>query len=400
MALIQTTKVYREVQQSFVDPQTTTISLQGGARSGKTYNIMIWLIAMCVNQPRTTVSIVRKTLPALKRSVFRDFEDIMYKMGLYNSRCMNKSEFVYRFPNGSWIEFFSAEDEQKLRGPKRKILYVNEGNELDFMEWEQLQMRTTHFSIIDYNPSFSDEHWLVSLNAEQTTKHYISTYKDNPFLEDKVVAEIESFKTKNPSLWRIYGLGLQAIVEGLIFENWEEIEEIPRWCKKHRFLGIDFGYTNDPTALVEVCINDNCIYLDEKCYDRKMLTEDIIENIKTVEREENHKFKVISESADPRLVDEIYNADIDIHPVIKGAGSVMAGITKMLEYKIKVTRRSVNAKRELKNYTYRQDKDGHWVNEPIDAFNHILDAARYVILSEVLGVDGDALDAEGILDIL
>lgn len=313
---------------------------------------------------------------------------------------MNKSDFIYYFDNGSWIEFFSTDNEQKVRGSKRHILFVNEANELSFIEWQQLQMRTTQLSIIDYNPSFTEEHWINQVNEERGTYFFISTYKDNPFLEQKVIDEIESLQWKNPSLWRVYGLGLRAVIEGLVFENVEVIDIIPQWCKQKRFLGMDFGYTTDPTAIVEVCIADSAIYIDEVCYQTKMLSSDIVDVIKERIRQEHYNFKVISESADPRLIDEIYNAGIDIHPVRKYAGSVLAGINKMKEYKIYVTRRSANIIKEFKNYTYRKDKNGNWLNEPIDAFNHSIDSVRYVCLEEILGKNSRSLTAQEMADIL
>jgi phage terminase large subunit len=219
-------------------------------------------------------------------------------------------------------------------------------------------------------------------------------------LEQKVIDEIESLRDKNPSLWRIYGLGLQAIIEGLIFRNVEVIEEIPRWCKKHRYIGLDLGYSNDPTAIEEVCVTDNSLYIDEICYNTRMLTSDIISSLKSAQQERHYVFEVISESADPRMIDEICNAGIDIKPVRKYGGSIMAGITKMLEYKIYVTRRSTDVLKEFKNYTYRQNKEGKWLNEPIDQFNHAIDGIRYVVLEKVLGENDSSLTAEEILDML
>ena len=334
--------------------------------SSKTYSNVQWLIRMCYDVPGTTVSIVRKTMPALKRSVYRDFKDIMIDWGLWNERQMNKTEFIYTFGNGSWIEFFSCEDEQKLRGSKRQILFVNEANEISFLEWQQLQMRTTKFSIIDYNPSFSEEHWINQVNLEKRTCFWISTYKDNPFLEQKVIDEIESLQWKNKSLWQVYGLGLRAIVEGLIFPNIEIVDEIPYQALKNRYVGMDFGYAADPTAIVEVSIYRNTIYINELCYQTHMLTSDIIRELKAIDWQP----EIISESADPRLVDEISNAGIDINAVHKYAGSINAGLMKMKEYNICITRKSTNVIKEFRNYTYRQDKEGKWLNEPIDAFNH------------------------------
>lgn len=396
---IQTTKIFHEIDKAKAKG-FTTVSEQGSSRSSKTYNTIIWLCVYCLQNPCTSVSVVRATLPALKGSVLRDFIEILTRMNVWDECKFNKSELICTFPNGSWVEFFSCDNEQKLRGRKRKILYVNEGNELKFIEWQQLQMRTTEFSIIDYNPSFSDDHWLCKLNEEPKTFHFITTYKDNPFLEQKVIDEIESLKDKNPSLWRIYGLGLQAQVEGLIFENIAEIEEIPRWHKKHHYRGIDFGYTNDPTAIVDVYIHENALWIDEVCYQTEMLASDIARVLKRANRESGDNAEIISESADPRLIDEIGNAGLDIHPVRKFKGSVMAGVQKMQELKIYITKRSTNVIKEFRNYTYRQNKDGKWLNEPIDAYNHAIDAIRYVVLEKLLGKNSNGLNAEELIDLL
>lgn len=399
MPTVQTTPVFRKISQAKAEGYTT-VSEQGSSRSGKTFNTVIWLIVYCVQHPSATISVVRKTLTATRRSVLRDFKENMVAMGQWDDRRYSKSEFIYRFPNGSWIEFFGADNEQKLRGSKRRILYVNEGNELSFLEWQQLQMRTTEFSIIDYNPSFSEEHWICQLNNEPKTFHFISTYRDNPFLEQKVVDEIESLRDKNPSLWRVYGLGLQAVIEGLVFENVEYVDTIPRWVKKRGFLGMDFGYTHDPTAIEEVWVHGDELWVDEVAYQTRMLTGDIIDTLRQHQQRAGRTFKIISESADPRMVDEIYNAGLNIHAVRKYPGSIMAGIGRMLQMRIKVTRRSVNIVKEFKSYTYGQDKEGRWLNEPAGGFDHAIDGIRYVVLSEVLGGYGQGLDAEQIIDIL
>ena len=365
MPKVFVTKNYMKVETAF-QKGYSTVSEQGSSRSSKTWSNIQWLVMRAFNVPGTTISIVRKTFPALRRSVYRDFVQIMQDFGLWNDREMNKSEFVYHFGNGSWIEFFSCENEQKLRGSKRQILFVNEANEISFLEWQQLQMRTTVFSILDYNPSFSEEHWINQVNEEDRTFYFISTYKDNPFLEQKVIDEIESLQWKNKSLWQVYGLGQRAIVEGLIFPHIEIVDSIPRQAEKHRYVGMDLGYSSDPTAIVEVSFWHNRMYIHELCYRTHMLTSDIIKELKAIEWQP----EIISESADPRMIDEIYNAGLDIHPVHKYGGSINAGLTKMQEYEICVTRTSTNVIKEFRNYTYRQDKEGKWLNEPIDAFNH------------------------------
>lgn len=387
---IQTSKIFGKIAKAFAQGYTA-ISLQGSARSSKTYNTLIWLILYCINNAGTRLSIVRKTLPALKGSVLVDFKEILIKMNLYNQKRLNKSDLIYTFQNGSWVDFFSTDNEQKLRGRKRDILFVNEANELSYIEFEQLKMRTTRLSIVDYNPSFSDEHWICTLNSEPKTYHFVSTYKDNPFLERTVIEEIESLKHKNENLWRIYGLGLQSVIEGLIFTNVKVIPRIPDLCKK-RCVGMDFGFTNDPTAIVEVGLveSEKALYIDEIVYRTQMLTTDIIKMLKS----ETPRHKIISESADPRLIQEIFRAGLNIHPVKKFQGSIDAGITKMQEYNIYITERSLNVIREFKNYVYAKDKEGKLTNTPVDAFNHAIDAVRYVILNEVLGGEKKAINLQ------
>lgn len=363
-----------------VDKNYTTISEQGSSRSGKTYNTLLWLISYVIHNKthQFKISVVRATLPSLKGSVLYDFREIMMKIGLWDARRFNKTELIYTFENGSVFEFFSCDDEQKLRGRKRDILFVNEANELSYIMWQQLKMRTTQFAIIDYNPSFSDEHWINSLNKEKNTYHFITTYKDNiQNLSKVVVDEIESLKHKNPTLWQIYGEGKQAIVEGLVFPNFETIADIPTQIDK-TFIGIDYGYTNDPTAIVEVGIEGENIYIREIAYQTHLMTNEIAEILKQQGK------KVISESADPRMIDELARAGVNIVPVQKYKGSIEAGIAKMQAMKIHITKDSTNVIREFKNYTYEKNREGKYLNTPIDMFNHAIDATRYVVLTTVM----------------
>ena len=382
MPKIQTTRVYYELDNA-IKSGYTTVSEQGSSRSGKTFNTVIWLCVFLLNHPGLRLSVVRKTLTALRGSVLIDFKDVLVRMGLWDwdKKAFNKSSFSFTFPNGSWIEFFSTDDEQKLRGRKRDICYVNEANELSELEWQQLKMRTTMFTVADYNPSFSDEHWLCSVNNDPRTYHFITTYKDNPFLEQTIVDEIESLQYKNKTLWQVYGLGLQAVIEGLIFTNVQVIDEIPEYAKKRRWRGMDFGFAQDPTAIVDMYFYDSTIYLDELCYNTGMLASDIIRVLK----ENDGSVETITESADPRLIQEIYRGGCNVKPVVKYPGSVQAGISKMMEYPIRITSRSLNAIKEFKNYTWAQDKEGKWLNQPIDAFNHLIDSARYITMMKIMG---------------
>ena len=378
MPQIQTTPVFSTVDKAISDGYKI-VSAQGSSRSGKTYNILIWLIAYAARH-KVSLSIVRATLPALRRSVLRDFEEILVRMGIFDEKSRNKSDLTYNFPNGSFIEFFSTDSEQKLRGSKRDILYVNEANELRHIEWQQLIMRTRKFAIVDYNPSFSEGHWLCSLNKDTDTYHFVSTYKENPFLEQTIVDEIEKLQTQNPTLWQIYGLGQMAMVEGLVFPRFEVIDQFPE-TSRHQAVGLDFGFTNDPSAAVRCGVIDDRLYLDELFYRTGMLSTDITRELNETAR----GAEVIADSADQRLIQEIANSGVLIYPVAKGPGSIVAGIDKMQTYRIHVTARSVNLIKELRNYTWAKDKDGNSVNQPIDAFNHLVDASRYYVYGKLLG---------------
>ena len=381
---IQTTRVYSEVSDA-VKRGCRTISAQGSSRSSKTYNIVLFLCLHLLEHANTRLSVVRKTLPAIRGSVLYDFKDILVRLGIWADANFNKSEMIYTFPNGSFVEFFSTDQEQKLRGRKRDILFVNEANELSFVEWQQLAMRTAQFKILDYNPSFSEDHWIMKLNEESGVYHFITTYRDNPFLEQTIIDEIESLQTKSPTLWQIYGLGKRAIVEGIVFPRIEQVAEFPDWCKSE-FIGIDFGYTNDPTAIVKVgyAVNaddEECLFIDEICYRTRMTTGDICDALRPY-----RNMTIDAESADPRLIDEIHKSGARIYPVKKGTGSIEAGISRMQTFRIFVTARSLNVLKEFRNYTYAQDKDGRWLNIPIDAYNHAIDAVRYVVMSELMSV--------------
>lgn len=360
---IQTTRIYADIDNA-VKSGYRIISLQGSSRSSKTYNTLIFLIIYLIQHPNTRLSIVRGTIPALKKSVFIDLKEILIKIGIYDAKALNKSELTYQMFNGSWIELFSTDDEQKIRGAKRNILFINEANEISYIAYTQLMMRTTKFAILDYNPSYSDEHWLCNVNRDEKTFHFISTYKDNPFLEQTVIDEIESLKHKNKALWEIYGLGIQSLVEGLVFPHITLIDEFPKSAKKQA-IAVDYGFSKDESAIVKCGIIDNNLYLDEICYRTHMRTSDLIETFRPYK-----DMKIVSESADPRLVHEISLAGFWISPVKKGPGSVEAGIMFMQGLDIHVTKGSLNLIKEFRNYIYAKNKDGKQLGVPVDAYNH------------------------------
>ena len=374
---IKTTIVYDNIEEARLWG-FSTISCQGSSRSSKTYNILIRLAIEAMLTPNIVVSICRKTLPALKATALRDFKEILTSWGFWEEKRLNKTDLIYSLPNGSIVEFFSTDDEQKVRGRKRHILFVNEANELDYLEYQQLKFRTSSYAILDYNPSFDDEHWISKLNNREDVFHFITTYKDNPFLEQTIIQELESLQDTNQALWKIYGLGLQARVEGLIFPNWRLVDEIPAGAKRQG-AGIDFGFTNDPTAIIDCGLYGQDLYLHERAYATRMMTNDIADSLKI-----RKDLIAYADNSDPRLIEEIRAQGVRIEGVPKP--KIITRVNSMQKYRLNITRGSTNLIKEVKNYCYQQDRSGNWLNMPIDKFNHGFDAAGYWYVKNIMGV--------------
>jgi phage terminase large subunit len=387
---IEVSSVFIRLYDAYKTGKYSIYVLEGGSRSTKTISIIQFLLAYAeanIGTPKRII-ISRAVGTWITGTVLNDFLNVVKDYGWYNNRNYNKTLKIYKqFDTEFW--FVGLDDAQKLHGMSSDGFWVNEAMESDKDDIDQLEMRCTGFGILDYNPT-EEEHWIYDNVLTRSNVFFIhSTMLDNPFIPENSRLKILSYEpteenyrsgTADKRKWEIYGLGKRAKIEGLVFENIEIVKEIPEYVTK-RFTGIDFGYTHDPTAIGEVGIWGNELYIDELCYRTRMTIAEIIGTLKSV----NNGRKIISESADPRLVDEIYNAGFNIHPVEKGKGSVEAGIEKMKAMKIHVTERSINAIKEFKNYTYQQDKNGKWLNLPIDDFNHIIDLVRYVVLMQVLG---------------
>ena len=354
------------------DNKDTRLKLfQGSARSGKTYNILIWLVIHLLQNPNKTLSIVRKTLPALKGSVLRDLKEILENLNIYNPNDWKKQEGYYNLPNGSVIEFFSTDEEQKLRGRKRDILFINEGNELTRDEYVQLAIRTTEQIIIDYNPSDLYS-YIYDLIEEEGVFFHKSTYKENPFLTDEIIKEIESLKDKDDNLWRVFGLGERGVATNSVFSKWEVTDYIP--TEGRVFRGLDVGYS-DPMALVEVIVFEDSIYLKELIYSRGMTTPDLIHRIKGLGIDLTDDLWV--DSAAPQVIEELKRAGINAKPVKKH--TILHGIDMIKRHRVYIHPDSKNLQEEFQNYKWKQNKDGKIIDQPEDLNNHAIDAARYAL---------------------
>lgn len=352
---------------------------QGGTRSGKTYAVCQYLAYLLRSSEKPlTITIARKTLPALKGSVQRDFISILEQLGMYYQGIHNKAENTFRYRN-HLVEFLSLDEAQKIRGRKRDIAYLNEANELLLEDFRQLNMRTTGFLILDFNPS-DPIHWIYDeIIPRDDCDTWITTYKDNKFLPPELIFEIERMQERDPDYWRVYGLGLQATYsKRQIYSNWQFIPETEMPEFDDPIIGLDFGYSNDPTAAVLVQKVNDKLYIKELLYQTGMTNNEIAEWLKA------HNYDQVltyADSAEPKSIEEIKRLGCWIKPAVKGQGSIMAGISLIKEFDIYATNDSNNLQKEYHNYYWEELKDGTIINKPVDKMNHLQDALRYAVYS-------------------
>lgn len=359
--------------------------IQGGTSAGKTFGILPVLIDKAIKQPNLEVSVVAESIPHLRRGALRDFEKIMKWTNRFVDERFNKTLLKYEFSNGSFIEFFSADDASKLRGARRDVLYINECNNVTFESYNELAIRTRKEIFLDFNPS--NEFWVhTELKEEPDSDFLILTYLDNEALDQSIVDQIEKNREKAATSnywanwWKVYGEGQLGMLEGVVLNNWQLIDKIPT---EARLLGIglDFGYTNDPTAIIEVYNYNGKRIVNEVAYQTGMLNSDIARLLPK-------KVIVYADSSEPKSIDEIRKHGIMIKGVTKGKDSINYGIDIMQQQDYLVTSNSTNLIKELRSYIWDTDKSGKRLNKPIDHHNHAIDAWRYHEM-ETIGINSN-----------
>ena len=348
--------------------------IQGGTSAGKTFGILPILIDKAARTPMLEISVVSESIPHLRRGAMKDFLKIMKLTNRYVDAHWNRSLLTYTFANGSYIEFFSADMDDKLRGARRNILYVNEANNVTFEAYLQLSIRTNKEIYIDFNPT--QEFWAhTEVVPQEDADFLILNYKDNEALDENIVKEIESAKEKAKTSsywenwWKVYGLGQIGSLQGAVFNNWKQIDKIPEEAKLIG-IGLDFGYTNDPTAIVEVYNWNGQRIINELCYRSGMLNTDIVKILPS-------NVPIYADSSEPKSIEEIRRFGKTIRGVTKGKDSINYGIQVMQSQEYLVTSNSTNLIKELRGYIWDTDKSGTKLNKPIDYNNHGLDALRY-----------------------
>ena len=359
--------------QNLLDARHRVTQHIGGTRSGKTFAILQWLIVRAL-QERLDITVVRKTVPSLKRTVIKDFKEILLNIGIWSDSDFNISERVYHFNNGSTINFLNTDDPEKLRGVKSDILFIDEASEIDEEAYFQLSIRCTGPIVLAFNPTISPFHWLRQM---EECERFITTYRDNPYLPKEMVKAIEDLQQKNPKYWKIYGLGEYAPNDKAIF-TFQIVDEIP--VHELVALGMDFGFSNDPTAIVAVHRGGDTLYVRELLYEKGLVTSDIIKHL---EKLNIGKTEIWADSAEPRLIEEIYRSGFNIKPVKKGPDSVRFGIGVLQNYGICVDRKSQNLINELYSYEWATDKYGIQLDKPQGGLDHLIDSMRYVAMSRL-----------------
>lgn len=349
--------------------------VSGGTSASKTISILLILIDYAQTHKNELISVVSESFPHLKRGAMRDFLRIMRDHRYFNEARWNKTDSIYTFESGAAVEFFSADQPDKVRGPRREVLFINEANNIPYETYDQLEVRTNKIVWLDWNPVsefwfYTDDENNPGVIAREDVDFIKLTYKDNEALPQSIVETIEARKGK-VNWWRVYGEGELGDAEGRIYRDWEIIDEIPHEARLERY-GLDFGYTNDPTALVAVYYHNGGYILDELLYTKGLSNRKIADYIMDLP-----KAIVVADSAEPKSIDEIASYGVPIRPAQKGPGSISTGIQYVQDQRISVTKKSVNLLKEYRNYLWDTDKNGKTIGDPIDMWNHLLDAVRY-----------------------
>jgi phage terminase large subunit len=345
--------------------------VSGGTSASKTISILMLLIGKALTERGKIISVVSESMPHLRKGAMRDFLQIMEAQNYFDRNAWNKTDSVYTFVTGTIIEFFGVESWERVKGARRDVLFVNEANHIDYNSYTQMEVRTKETIWIDYNPE--NEFWYYTEIKDHVDHDFIVlTYKDNEALDHRIVEAIES-RRNNKMWWKVYGLGELGEVEARIYKGWiTDLAEIPHEARLERY-GVDFGYTNDPTAIVALYYWNGGYIVDQIAYRYGLSNREIADILGTLP----HAL-IVADSAEPKSIAELHDDyHLNITGATKGTGSVNQGIQFVQDQKISVTRQSVDIIKEYRNYLWQTDKDGKIINEPQEFLNHGMDAIRY-----------------------
>lgn len=373
------TRIFEANLEAYECKKHRVIANEGSARSSKTISISQLLALYIPFNEEVTISVVSPSLPHLKRGARRDILNLLNDAGIYDDENFNKTDNIYHYPEtNSYLEFFGADNAGKVRGPGRKILYVNEANLMTFETYKQLALRTSDVIFIDYNPA-DEQSWVYEVADDPRNIMIHSTYKDNPFLPEPQVWEIESLKDADENLWNVFGLGLRGVNSETIYTHAKKCKHLPG--KGERIKGQDFGY-NVPSALVDIEIYEGAVYVDELLYEPKLTTGDLIERYKDLDI--GKKDEIFCDAAEPKTIEELVRAKYNAKPADK---DVTEGIRKVKSMPLYITERSTNIWKEIKSYKWKtkekQDGSKKVLDEPVKFNDHAMDAIRYAVFTKL-----------------
>lgn len=361
---------------------------QGGTWSGKTYSIIQLLCVLAIVDKNSITTVVGQDIPNLKAGPIRDFHIILKNSPKLQERIVgyNKSDRIVEFKNGSIIEFKSFDDEQDAHSGKRTRLFINECNGVSYEIFKQLYIRTTKDVFLDYNPS--SEFWvheilLLNKDLYPSTDRIISDHRHNPFLSEEQHDAIERLKFQDEETFKVYARGLTGKIEGAVLKKCFMVEDIA-YPNDAKLLGggLDFGFTNDPTGFLEVRMQDGELWVREHIYETGLTNPMISELLKEINW--NPRDAIVADSAEPKSIKELQDMRWKLEPAMKGPDSIKSSIEILSRFKINYTRGSINFHKEQRKYVYKKDrKSGLATNEPIDAFNHLIDPLRYIALNKL-----------------
>lgn len=387
---IQTTRVFKQTDKAYRDGHPTIVH-QGGTRSGKTFNILIWLIVMARTEwDNYVIDITRDTMTSLRASALFDFEQILNMMQIYNPSHHNKTHNIYRIGTNIF-RFFGADEDQKVRGPGRDILFINEINGMKQKTYKQLNQRTRVLTIGDYNPD-DEFHWIYdTLLEDPETAFFITTFLDNPFLPSRIRKQIRKYKQTDPNYWRIYGLGLRGVAQATIYSNWETTKRTWEEAEGQVFYGEDFGF-NNPTVMLRLKYHKDGIFIDQLFSKTQMTSDQIVRKHDDLKEEGKLSYddEIFGDCARPEIIEDISRAGYNCRGAKKGKDSVLRGINFNKNHQLYITEHSLDIIKELKSYKWKCDKDDNILDTPVEVNDHFMDAIRYALstLSKDQGKSG------------
>jgi phage terminase large subunit len=377
---LKATKIFADIV-SAVDEGKRYIFLRGSSRSSKTTSAVQFLILEALKKPNISITIARATQVSIKNTILVDFLEVLETLDYTHKGKLNKVDMTYTFPNNSVIRFVGLDDTTgRLRGLKSSYVLIDEYNTIDRNSFVQLDIRTEGYIICCYNPEVEEDFWGFDYEKKPNASLFISSWRDNPFLEPEIIQSIQELKEIDFDLWQIYSEGKLVPPREKIFVQPETYKDLPNNIKTS-YIGIDFGYGSDPCAVVRVDVSDdNKIYTTELIYEQGLTNQDLIFRLGEVGVSKT--IEIVADSSEPKSIEELRRANFKIRGVKKGDGSVLYGIQKLRTFKLLINELSTNLISEFKGYKFKRDRSGRLTSTP-EGQDHLIDSLRYVVMEFV-----------------